>query len=61
MKLPKFRQDVAYLRPNDFEEVGLVTHKPGDQPKHPTLFVGAQLRSKADRQWFERVVKAMTR
>jgi hypothetical protein len=45
------RIDVSYMKPGDWWEVGLVDHKPGEEPKHPTLFISALCPTRDDYDW----------
>ena len=60
MILPKLRIDVRYLHGLARHEVGLVTHDPGEDPKHPTLFVMADCNTQEDMDWFDEIVKTLT-
>lgn len=55
------RIDVRYMKPDHYEEVGLVDYPKGVKPTTPTLFVGAYCKTLADKEWFEKTVAELVR
>lgn len=55
------RIDVRYMKPEHYEEVGLVDYPKGAKPTTPTLFVGAYCKTLADKEWFEKTVAEIVR
>lgn len=55
------RIDVRYMKPDHYEEVGLVDYPKGAKPTTPTLFVGAYCKTLADKEWFEKSVADLVR
>ena len=55
------RIDVNYMKPDNWWEVGLVDHGPGEEAKHPTLFVSALCPTREDYDWFMEQVREIVR
>lgn len=55
------RIDVRYMKPEHYEEVGLVDYPKGAKPTTPTLFVGAYCKTLDDKEWFEKTVAELVR
>lgn len=55
------RIDVRYMKPDHYEEVGLVDYPKGAKETTPTIFVGAYCKTLADKEWFEKTVAAIVR
>lgn len=55
------RVDVRYTKPGNYMEVGLVDHDLDEEPKNPTLFLGAFCNTDEDRKWFDQQVEKLTK